>query len=252
MTAADLVAALQLPDRCLVDRRVPKKLLLESGAHSPSDKRRVTEGIEALHWHAALKPTTIGVPEYRDAEREYLEVAVVLLSLRRAAKADRLVELVHRAVPYPVLLVSDSAGSVGVSAANVRWAQNEAGKTVLEDGVTYVACSHSHVAVHRAAFLAALALGKQPRLSLLALYNGWVQALLALQAARITGEFRVAGDKKHAAARAEGLREHVRLASEVARLRAAAAKEKQVPRQVELNLQVKKLEAALVAARAKL
>ena len=85
-----------------------------------------------------LKPTTIGVPEYRDDVRDYLEIAVLRLTLRAAAKATRLVELVHRAVPYPVLLLTEQAdheAPVGLSASHKRWSQGEAGKTVLEGDV---------------------------------------------------------------------------------------------------------------------
>ncbi len=104
-----------------MNQRVPKKLLLENGAPTAADKRIINEGIEELLWLAALKPTTIGVPEYRDGVREYVEIAVLRLSLRAAAKTRRLVELVHRAVPYPVLLLTEQAdhdAPPGLSAAH--------------------------------------------------------------------------------------------------------------------------------------
>jgi hypothetical protein len=69
-----------------VNQRVPKKLLLENGAPTAADKRLINEGIEELLWLAALKPTTIGVPEYRDEVREYLEIASCTSPCGRAAK----------------------------------------------------------------------------------------------------------------------------------------------------------------------
>ena len=65
MNAADLIAALDLPASARVDQRVPKKLLVENGAPTAADKRRINEGLEEVHWLAALKPTTVGVPEFR-------------------------------------------------------------------------------------------------------------------------------------------------------------------------------------------
>ena len=106
MTSDEMLAALDLPASSRVDQRVPKKLLLEHGAPTAADKRLINEGVEAVLWLAALKPTTIGVPEYRDDVREYLEIAVLRLTQRAGAKATRLVELVHRAVPYPLLLLT--------------------------------------------------------------------------------------------------------------------------------------------------
>ena len=66
---------------------MPKKLLLENGAPTAADKRQINDGIEELLWVAALKPTTIGVPEYRDDVREYLEIAVLSLVLRPMPRA---------------------------------------------------------------------------------------------------------------------------------------------------------------------
>ena len=43
-----------------------EELLLENGAPTAADKRHINDGIEELQWVAALKPTTIGVAEYRD------------------------------------------------------------------------------------------------------------------------------------------------------------------------------------------
>ena len=116
MNATEIIAALDLPAGARVARRVPKSLLVENGAPTAADKRHINEGVEELFWLAALKPTTIGVPEYRDDVREYLEIAVVRLSLRASAKVGRLVELVHRAVPYPVLLLAGQGDRTGYSA----------------------------------------------------------------------------------------------------------------------------------------
>ena len=262
MNGDALIEALDLPSGSRVDQRVPKKLLLENGAPTAADKRIINDGIEELLWLAALKPTTIGVPAYRDDVREYLEIDVLRLTLRAAAKATRLVELVHRAVPSPLLLLTEQGERPGLSAAHNRWSQGEAGKVVLEDGYPQMAQIYAdynqgtHLRASASsvdnAFLANLALGKQPRSSLYALYQGWIDTLLALQAARTTGAFAVAGNAEHAAARRDALQECARLDAEIARLRAAAAKEKQMARQVELNLELKRVEAARAAARTNL
>lgn len=248
----EFLAALDLPASGRVDQRVSKKLLLEYGAPTTADKRIINDGIEELVWLAALKPTTIGVPEYRDEVREYLEIAVLRLTLRTAAKARRLVELVQRAVPYPTLLLTEQGGRLGLSAVHKRWSQGEAGKTVLEGEIVAVEWNAEHDGGSWLAFRDALALGKQPRTTLYALYQGWIDTLLALQAARVTGAFAVAANAKHAAARRDGLHELARLDAESARLRAAAAKEKQMAQRVELNLELKRMEAAQAVARSNL
>jgi len=271
MNAADLIAALNLPASEQVERRVPKKLLLENGAPTAADKRHINDGIEELFWVAALKPTTIGVLEYRDPEREYLEIAVLRLTLRAGAKATRLVELVHRAVPYPLLLITETARggaengkekflrvsaslreSLSLSTAHKRWAQNEKEKTVLDGDVVAAEWKAGGNLPHLSELRDALALERQPHGTLRALYQGWVDTLVAFNAAPLMGSFTPAADPQRAAARLEALRECARLETEMARLRAAAGKEKQMARKVELNMELKRIEAALATMKDRL
>jgi hypothetical protein len=247
-----ILAALELPEASLVGQRIPKKLLLESGAPTSTDRRYITEGVEEMLWVAALKPATIGVFEYRDAIREYLEIAVLRLALRATAKAARVVELVHRAVPYPVLLLTELSGQPNLSAAHKRWSQAETGKTVLEDEVVAIDWDVNRDGPCWPAFAEASALRQQPHSTLWALYQGWIDTLLALQAARLTGNFVLAGDSQRAHARRDALREYALLDRHATQLRAAATKERQMPRRVELNLELKRVQAALSAARARL
>ena len=249
MNADLIIAALALPPETRVDQRVPKKLLVENGAPTAADKRQINEGIEELLWLAALKPTTIGVPEYRDDVREYLEIAVLSLTLRPDAKTGRLVELIHRAIPYPLLLVAEQSDNLTLSLAHKRWSQGEAGKMVLDDAVTLCDLVE-HAAT--AAFLDRLSLAVQPRSHLLDLYQGWINCLQAFQAAQITGRFAPSTSSEEAVARRAALMEYDRLVRQIAVLRAQAEREPQINRRVELNLEVKRLTSALAEAHANL
>ena len=270
---ADLVNALRLPASCRVDQRVPKKMLAEHGAPTAADRRLLTDGIEELQWIAALKPGTVAIPEHRADGREYLEVAVLGLQVRathsKASQWLRLAELVHRAVPYPVLLLQALVPSaaatpddgppsppeqLALSLAHKRAAQNEAGRTVL-DGELVLSellgpdtCAASVVGP----LLEAMALDRQPHQDLMALYQGWMDCLTAADAARLTGHFRQPNSPTAAAAQREALRTCQRLEQEAARLRSLAAKERQIAKQAELNLALKRLQSDLNAARAQL
>ncbi len=252
MKAAALIDALELPPGARVDRRVPKTLLVEHGAPTASAKRRINEGIEAVQWVATLKPTTIGVPAVRDEVREYLEIAVLSVALRAEAKVGRLAELIHRAVPYPVFLLVAEGTRLTLSLAHKRWSQGEAGATVLDGESVAATLTDSEPGGLQSSFHEALSLARQPRADLYQLYQGWIDTLLALLAARVTGVFAVATSPDQAATRREALRECARLDTVIARLRAGAAKERQVPKQVALNLDLKRAEAARATALARL
>ena len=133
-TVQTLLDALQLPQQARLEQRIPKKLLLENSTATAADKRLLNDAIEEIHWLAALKPHTIGVPAYHDTTREYLEIAVLAVALRgdlTPARQTRLTALVHRAIPYPLFLLL-TGQTPTLSLAHKRRAQNEADKTVLD------------------------------------------------------------------------------------------------------------------------
>ena len=251
MNSLDLIAALALPARALVDRRVPKTLLIENGAPTARDKRRIRDEVEELRWLAALKPTTVGVAAYRDAQRAYLEIAVLQLTLRPGARAARLTELVHRAVPYPVLLIARRGGATQLSLAHKRWSHGGTGKIVLDGDVLAVALGNAAVDPETA-FREALAVTRQPRASLHALYQGWINLLLALRVAGVTGAFVVPGSADKAADRAAALLEYGRLKSRIAEVSAVSVGETQVRRLAAINLELRRLRTDLDAVRARL
>jgi hypothetical protein len=192
-----------------------------------------------------LKPTTIGVAEYRDDTREYLEIALLLLTLRPSAKAERIAELIHRAIPYPVVLLAQGTDTIGLSLAHKRWSQGEAGKMVLDDVLIDCELVRNEAA---GKFLSSLSLSRQPRAHLLALYQGWINCVQAYKAANITGRFVLPTDGGEGAVLAEALAEYDRLTRRIALLRAQAERESQINRRVDLNLEIKHLESALAEA----
>ena len=247
-TEAGIIAlfdALALPREARVDARVPKKLLVEQGAPTSADKRAIQAGIDELHWLAACKPTTIGVPSFADEVREYLEIAVVACAFRPDAKAARLIELIHRAIPYPVFLITADGGGLTVSTAHKRYAENEAGKVVIERVVAVDRLQPDQANPAEKAFLGGLALARQARRDLWTLYEGWMARIEELNAARLTGTLVVSDDLTAIARRRAALDEHARLTRIATQLRAQAARAKQMSQRVDLNQRIKGIESAI-------
>jgi len=245
MSFTPIISALALPPETLVGQRVPKKLLVENGAPTGSDKRQINDGIEEILWHAALKPANLGVPAYRDAVREYLEIAILTVSFRPAARPARLVELIHRSIPYPVLLVATMGDTASVSVAHKRWSQGESGQVVIEELRATAPFQPESATAEVMQFLARLAVGSLPQGNLFALYQSWLDSVLALEASQITGAFVPPPTADHSQVLRENLDARAATLRELALLRAQAENETQLNRRVELNLAIKKLDARI-------
>lgn len=250
MAVANLLAivnALGIPSGARVDSRIPKKLLIEQGAPTAADKRAIQDGIDELQWFAACKPTTIGIPSFSDDIREYLEIAIIGCAFRAGAKTSRLIELIHRAIPYPVLLITSDESELSISAAHKRHARNETRRTVIEHVITADGLRADMLDSIQVAFLKSLALAQQPRTNLFTLYTGWTARIEAINAARLTGKFTATDDQEIVDRRRAALDAHTRLIKEIEILRAKAKREKQISRRVELNLQIQRRETTLAA-----
>jgi hypothetical protein len=247
MSMISITNALSIPLDARLDQRVPKKLLLEQDMPTAADKRHIQDSIEEIVWVAALKPTNIGVPAYKDSVREYLEIAVLTVRFRTAAKPPRLLELIHRAIPYPVVLVAAHGETSSLSLAHKRWSQGEIGKVVIEDVRRTAPFRPEVPTAEESLFLASLALSGLPSRDLFALYQGWLDRVAALEASQITGAFAPPVSSDRASALRDSLDTHAQLQRNIAVLRAKAEKEKQLNRRVELNLEIKRLEAELSA-----
>lgn len=254
MTAQELIEAFHLPTQALVEQRIAKKMLVEQGAPTPADKRLITNTVEELVWHAALKPGTVGLP----AADGVIELALLFASLRpsaTAAQAQRVRQLIHRAIPYPVLLVCECAGTALLSVADKRASQAEVGQWVTDSATETHALGPGESTGVQAAFVASLALDQMPRPALVhlaALYQAYAHRITALEAAGITGRYTVAPDPAGASAQRAALAERQRTLQQLAAARAAAGKEKQIARRVELNLRIQSLQHQLKHAESRL
>ena len=257
MPIQTVLAALRLPASARVDQPIAKKLLTQQGAPTAADKRLITEAIDVLTWHAALKPATVGLAAFSsDATRpDVIELMVVSLRLRadvKPAQARRLRELIHRAIAYPVLLVAAQGDSVTVSLAELRYAVGQSAHTghqqvldALHASDTFTPCRPSAIEHD---YLTSLAIDAQPWPHLGALYQGWVHRTHALRAARLTGVFRAPVGAQAALAQRAALALVSQLNAEVAAVRALAIQATQLSRQVALNLRLRELQEQLQRA----
>jgi hypothetical protein len=160
--------------------------------------------------------------------------------------------LIHRAIPYPVLLVAQQGEVVSLSVAHKRWSEGETGKVVIEELRATAPFLPESPSTEEAHFLAHLSVGSLPQRDLFALYQGWLDSVLALEAAQITGAFMPPSSSEHSMLLRENLDARVEVLHERSLLCAQAEKETQLNRRVELNLAIKKLDARVTELDAKL
>jgi hypothetical protein len=243
-------AQLGLSEASQLNKRIAKKLLLEHGSLTSADKKTLSNDVVKLTWTHSLKADTVQVLPYEDADREYLEVALIEVDLNQRARTPRIAELIQRAIPYPVLLILVEGAGFCVSVAHKRFSRAEQGAIVAEE----VQCTpwiDPPLSAIDQAFCQALALPSLSRLDFYALYRDMVDAVLARRCADLTGSF-VIDPAQTELARRQRLEHCHALERDIRRLRVALSKEDQFAEKVELNTRIKALEGQLAGAKTEL
>jgi hypothetical protein len=266
LSVEDILAAIGVPGDARLDQRIPKKMLLEQataqGLVTAADKRQVRDSLEELRWLATLKPKNCAIAAFKDSTHEYLEIAILSIAIRPDAKSNRLAQLIHRAIPYPVFLVletknGETSDGLSISLAHKRLSLAEGDKTVLEESRTasLSQCSHTDrkqsplvpallasLALKHASRSPGLALESQSFPTMFSVYQFWLDCLAARKVAEFTGSFDLPESGVTAANQRIALDALARLEREEAVVRAKLRGQKQLSRRVELNSALKRIQ----------
>ena len=113
---------LGLPEPALQQHRLAKRMLAaQFEDQAPGDARLITKAVTSAHLVGILRPETIRVPKHQEVERTVVDIPVlevVLADKTTAADRTRVIELVHRSMAKPVvILVQVSDGTTTLSLA---------------------------------------------------------------------------------------------------------------------------------------
>lgn len=262
-----LLSRFGFPEASYLGKRIFKKHFFENSTLTPADKKSLQDDVGTITWQYTLKPSTIQIKPYTDEQREYLEVAVLEITLRSPRNYKRLAEVIHRAIPYPLLLVfvqnseassdeleddeysenvpKETESKVALSVAPKRFSQAEKGAVVVEEFFTTGWIDLEKISDIEQAFLDTLNLSNLPHTHFLAFYSALVDRFIAFDCASLTGKYRLDNEEISQKARRQQLTVCHELEGKIAKLRAALRKEAQFNRKVELNVQIKQLEKQL-------
>ena len=268
-SAPALVQALALPASAYVGQRIAKSLLVEQIASLPgstaTDKRLATNLLAELHWLAALKPSTCGLAAWQTDTHDYLEIAVLHAVLRtdprtvprttpsrQTGQSTRLLELIHRTIPYPVVLVvtyadtdadcSADNSAEQLSLAHKRLSLGKGSAMVIEQlTTTKLIAVSAYSDLAKGQFIQYIAFNNPSSAALPNLharYKDWLSAVDALAAAEHTGQFTISPNAKAAASRRNAMQKHAELGQQLARARAQARKASQLAQRAGIHLAI--------------
>ncbi|PZQ92384.1 MAG: DUF4391 domain-containing protein [Acinetobacter johnsonii] len=242
--------SLRIPASCIVGKPIFKKLFSDATDGQKSildatDKLCLKDDIEKIRWLYTLKPNTINIPAYINDEREYSEIAVLHFELSNPSKIKRITQFVNRAIPYPLVLLfthNDAADlNLAMSVSGKRINQADKTKWVIEESFITPWIKLNAPSPAEQDFIQSLSVSSFSFKSFYDFYNSLIERIVALSCVEYSGVFNIDGSQDTSTSRLKILRMLEKLGLKKAELANKLKKEKQMGKQVELNIQVKKI-----------
>jgi Domain of unknown function (DUF4391) len=237
-----IVHILQLPERCLVNKKITKAFFKRNFDMTSAEKNLLDDynAISSIDWIASISQANANVPAYQDYESTFEEIQVVAITTSPESLhkyASKIIDLVQKYIPYHILLiVHDGVNSIW-NVTYKRINQNDNNKRTVDKKFTTDSITANTTNKVQEAFLEALSFNKVPSTNLKVLYDGYVQCFVGLTTAPIIGTFetRPTDRTKEDVERLERINT---LEKEITTLTNTAQKETQLNKKIELNTQV--------------
>ncbi|MEA1928000.1 MAG: DUF4391 domain-containing protein, partial [Candidatus Auribacterota bacterium] len=162
---------MKIPESCYLGKRVYKKLFRENAKLNATDKKALRDDVDTIIWQYTFKPATIPIQSYEDDQREYHEVALLQVNLKQTGRVNRLAEIIHRAIPYPLIVVFVSDTTCSISLAHKRFSQAEKEAIVAEGFQATGWLDLSNLTKSQGAFLESLDISTWPQKNFFAFYS---------------------------------------------------------------------------------
>jgi hypothetical protein len=236
---------LAIPEKCLLDKRVYKKMFYENTDFTVTDKKWFTQDIELITWYYTLKPELLMINGVEEEHYAYDEIVIMDVEVSSFDHKQRLADIMQRSIPYPLLIVFKQEDKVCLSVADKRYSLSDDKAATLNTLWATEPLENERLSDIEEAFLEQLAFDKQPQLHLKAFYHGWLDAFYAYDSSKVTCSFEVLNKQEKKVQRREALEAYRRLEQQITELRATLRKENAFNKKMGLNMEIKKLQDQL-------
>jgi len=268
---------LNVPSSCVLNKPLFKKMFQQHANLDAKDKKALKDDVDKIRWLYTLKPSTINIAPYSDDLRDSGELAFLVVELSSAKNAERLGQLINRAIPYPTVIffvlpenkvieggtpsatkANDEPGlkeresqpgnenaneQLAICLADKRINKADKEKWVIEQLMISPWLRLSDVTDSEQEFLNSLNFTGLPHSNFWQFYQAIMARVQALLCAHISGRFHLASGEA-TQQQADQLNRYCSIENDIKKLR-AQIKQAEFSQQVVLNTQIKQQEQRL-------
>jgi hypothetical protein len=245
---------LQLPERCLLNKRLTKAFFLKNFGLSPAEKKLLNNVIQSMEWLASVKTANANIPSFIDSNYNYEEIQVMICTLpvnQLDSYGKNCVELFQKHIPYQMLVIVEDETDFIINASDKRINQNDKSKRTIEAYFTSVQLSKLYKNELNNSFYEVIKFTAVDKANMESLYKSYINALVQLRTASVTGSF-----NKRTQKRTEqdmvNLFKIEAIEKEIVSLSVQLKKESPLNNKVNLNVEIQNKRKLIVTLKSKL
>lgn len=236
-----LLGKFNIPNSCKVGNTIFKKLFYENATMNKLDKDIFQNHVAKIIWLYAFKADTINIQPYKDNEREYEEIAFLIVDLNNDLKVKRISEIIQRTIPYPLVVLFFFGDKVLFNVSHKRINLADASKNTVEELIYTDWLDLSKLTGREEEFLNNLNISEFSFNNFYIFYSEFVDRINLFNASVYEENYQSLKNKD--AGKVKELTEKINnIEAEIIDLRNKLKKENHFNKKIQININIKKLE----------
>lgn len=229
---------LDINSACVIGSTIFKKLFYENAKMSGRDKTIFINQIEKITLLYSFSPDTINLKPYRDEDREYDEIAVILVEVSRETGIQRIQDIIQLNIPYPLVLIFLSGNKLMLNVAHKRINKADESRNTVEKTVNSRWLDIDKMDLLDQQFVDSLYMNRLSFSNCYNFYSDIYNRVILYNLSKYTGDYEgLLGVNPEDAEK--NLKKTTHFDSSIKELRSKMKKEEQLNRRIELNIKIK-------------
>lgn len=222
---------LDLPSESIYKQFMPKNQFYENGNFTTSEKNIFINCIDKITLYSQLTRENTNINLYKDDDKTYREISIILILLRKKDNIDKIAKLVMNSIPYPMILLCKYEEEYTFYGSHINDNKMDSSKIILEK------IYNTGFIENDSKFIDKINYKNLNKINFYNFYNDYINAIINFNLEK--RNIIEVKDNKEVLAQIEALEQ------EIISLKNKMKKEKQFNRKMDLNIKRKKLEEQL-------
>lgn len=245
---------LNLPERCMLEKRLTKAFFLKHFDLSVTEKKLLNNVIVSMDWLASVKPNNSNILAVKNDDYMFEEIQFILCTIPDTQLnqwAEKCNTFIQKNIPYHIVLIVEDHDGFVINTCDKRINQADNSKRTIEQSISTQPLSKLYKTDVVDAFYESLNFSRLDKTNLETTYKSYIQAIVQLQTANITGNY-IQRRQSRTQQDMELLTNIESGEKELLRLSKSMKNETQINNKVSLNVEIQKLKQVIKHSKNKL